>query len=50
MVLLRSAKIKFECVRVILNNPSSNLRDDSYSQETRKKKPQTNNSKVDEKD
>lgn len=39
MVLLRSAKIKFECVRVILNNPSSNLRDDSYSQETRKKTP-----------
>lgn len=39
MVLLRSMKIKFECVRVILNNPSSNLRDDSYSQETRKKNP-----------
>lgn len=49
MVLLRSTKIKFECVRIILNNPSSNLRDDSYSQETRKKN-QTNNSKVDEKD
>lgn len=46
MVLLRSAKIKFECVRVILNNPSSNLRDDSYSQETRKKNPKQTTAKL----